>query len=115
MAANTQRHQIVFIIGAARRDWILVMHQFCHHILPMLLAYLAKGVTADVSVPDLSPTAAVPLVLVIATGKFLVVPFHHLAVVYTVTTLVIGQLWATAISAWPLWFHGHGLHLNYYQ
>jgi hypothetical protein len=71
--------------------------------------------TTDVPVPNTSPPLIVAFVMVIATGKVLVVTFHHLAVVYTVTTLVIGQLWATAISAWPLWFHWHGLHLNYYQ
>lgn len=97
MAANTQRHQIVFIIGAARRDWLLVMHQFCHHILPMLLAHLTQRMLMNIAVTDFLPRIAVPCVLVIATGKFLVVLFHHLAMVFTVTALVVCQLWAATI------------------
>lgn len=112
MAGHTQALQILLGIGAARRDWLLVMHQFCHHILPMLLAYLANGVAADVSVPDLSPTAAVPLVLVIATGEVLVVLLHHLSVLFAVTAFVVCQPWAATEPAGALWFHGHGIHLR---
>ena len=112
IAGHAQTLQILLGIGAARRDWLLVMHQFCHHILPMLLTYLAKGVAADVSVPDLSPTAAVPLVLVIATGKVLVVTFHHLLVIFTVAALMVSQPWAATEPAGALWFHGHGIHLR---
>ena len=89
MAGYAQTLQILLGIATARRDWLLVMHQFCHHILPMLLTYLTKGVTADVSVPDLSPVSTVSLVLVIATSKVLVVPFHHLPMVFTVAALVV--------------------------
>ena len=112
MAGHAQTLQILIVIGATRRDWLLVMHQRCQHILPMFLAYLANGVAADVSAPDLSPTAAVPLVLVIATGKVLVVTFHHLPMVFTVAALVVSQLWAATIPTWALWFHWHRIHLR---
>ena len=112
MAGHAQTLQILLGIGAARRDWLLVMHQFCHHILPMLLAYLAKGVTADVSVPDLSPVSTVSLMLVIATGKVFVVPLHHLPMVVTVAALVVSQLWTATIPTWALWFHWHRIHLR---
>ena len=112
MAGHAQTLQILIVIGAARRDWLLVMHQRCQHILPMFLAYLANGVAADVSVPDLSPTAAVPLVLVIATGKVLVMLLHHLTMVFAVAALVVSQLWTATITTWALWFHGHVIHLR---
>ena len=112
MAGHAQTLQILIVIGAARRDWLLVMHQRCQHILPMFLAYLANGVAADVSVPDLSPTAAIPLVLVIATSKMFVVLLHHLPMVFAVAALVVSQLWAATIPTWTLWFHWHRIHLR---
>ena len=107
MAANTQRHQIVFIIGAASGDRLLVMHQLCHHILPMLLAHLTQRMLMNIAVTDFLPRIAVPLVLVIDTGKVFVVTFHHLAMVFTVTALVVCQLWAATIPTGSLWFSWH--------
>lgn len=115
MAGHAQTLQVFLAVGTTSGDGLLVMHQLCHHILPMLLAQLAERVTIDVSIPDLTPSFAVSLMLIVATSKVLIVLLHQLSMVFTVTTLVFGQLWAAAVSARSLRFHGHWLHLDFGQ
>ena len=115
MAADAKALQVAFVMGAAICQGQNMMNQLCCFVLAVALAQLTKRMTTDVPVPNPSPPLIVAFVMVIATGKFLVVPFHHLAVVFAVTALLVGQLWAAAVSTWPLWFHGHGLHLDYCQ
>ena len=112
MAGHAQTLQVFFAVGTTSGDGLLVMHQLCHHILPMLLTQLAERVTVDVSIPDLTPSFAVSLMLIVATGKMLVMLLHKLSVVFAVTALVVGQIWAAAVSARPLRFRWHRIHLG---
>ena len=113
MAGHAQTLQVFFAVGTTSGDGLLVMHQLCHHILPMLLTQLAERVTVDVSIPDLTPSFAVSLMLIVATDKVLVVLLHQFSMVFAVTTLVVGQFWAALVSTRPLRFHGHWGHLDF--
>ena len=111
MAADAQALQIIFIVSAAVSQWQNVVNKLCCLVPSLALTQLAKRMAADVPVPNLSPPLIVAFVMIVATGKMLVVILHQLAVVFAVATLMVGQLWAALVSAWTLWFHRHWLHL----
>jgi len=111
MAADAQALQIAFVMSATFCQGQDVVNKLCRFVPSFALAYLAKRMAADVPVPNPSPPLIVAFVMVVATGKVLVVVLHQLAVVFAVAALVVGQLWAALVSAWPLWFHGHWFHL----
>lgn len=112
MAADAQALQVTFIVGATLCQGLDMMHQFGLNKPSLALAYLAQRMATDVAVPNPAPSFIVTRVVVVATGEVVVVPLHHLPMVFAVATLVVGQLGATTVSAWSLMFHGHGVHLN---
>ena len=112
MAADTQTLQIFLVIRAAIGKWQFMMHQSRHHVFPLAVAPLAQRMSLDVPVTDFPPPLIVSLVMVIATGKMLIVSLHQLAVLFAVTALVVGKLGAAAEPAGPLWFHRHRIHLD---
>ena len=112
MAADAKALQVAFVMGAAICQGQNMMNQLCCFVLTVALAQLTKWMTTDVPVPNPSPPLIVAFMMVVATGKFLVVPFHHLAMVFAVAALMVSQFWTAAVSAWSLWFHWHGLHLD---
>ena len=83
------------------------MHQLSSLELAVALAPLTERMAVDVVIPYLPPVFIVTFVVVVATGEVIVVLLHHLPMVFAVAALVVGQLWAAAVSAWPLRFHGH--------
>jgi len=107
MAADAQALQIALIMGATICQGQNMMNQLCCFVPAVALAQLTKRMTTDVPVPNPSPTLIVPLVVVVATGEVLVVPFHHLAMVFAVTAFVVCQLWAATIPTGSLWFSWH--------
>ena len=111
MAADAQALQIIFIVSAAVSQWQNVVNKLCCLVPSLALAHLAKRMVADVPVPNSSPPLIITFVMVVATGKVLVVVLHQLAVVFAVAALVVSQLWAALVSAWPRRFHGHWFHL----
>ena len=107
MAANAKALQIVLIMSAAICQRFDVMHQLCLGESSLTLTPFTKRMAADVAVSNLTPVLIVPLVVVVATGEVLVVPFHHLAMVFAVTAFVVCQLWAATIPTGSLWFSWH--------
>ena len=99
MTADAQALQIIFIVSAAVSQGQNVMDKLCCFVPAVALAQLTKGMAADVPVPNSSPPLIVTLVVVIATGKMLVVVLHQLAVAFAIAALVVGQLWAALVSA----------------
>lgn len=83
------------------------MHQLSGLEPALALASFTKRMAVYVAVPNLSPGFVITLVVVITTSKMLVVLLHHLPVVFAITALMVGQLRATTVSAWALWFHWH--------
>ena len=107
MAADAKALQVTLIMSAAVRQRFDMMHQLGLGESALTLTPFTKRMAADVAVPNPSPTLIVPLVVVVATGEVLVVPFHHLAVVFTVAAFVVCQLWAATIPTGSLWFSWH--------
>ena len=89
-----------------------VMHQLGLAESSLTLTPFTKRMAADVAVPYLSPNLIVSIVVVVTTGEVLVVPLHHLPMVFAVTAFVVSQLWAATIPTWALWFHWHEIHLR---
>ena len=112
VTAGAQTLQIAFVMSAPLCQWLDVMHQLGLGEPTLTLASLAQWVATDIAVPNPAPSLIVTLVVVVATGEVVIVSLHHLPMVFAVTTLVVGQFGAAAVSAGSLWFHGHGVHLN---
>ena len=112
VTADAQALQIALIMSATISQRFDVMHQLGLAESSLTLTPFTKRMAADVAVPYLSPNLIVPLVVVVTTGKVLVVPLHHLPMVFAVAALVVSQLWATTIPTWTLWFHWHRIHLR---
>ena len=112
MTADAQTLQVAFVMGAPLCQWLDVMHQLGFGEPSQTLTPLAQRVAGNVAVPNPAPVLIVTSVVVVATGEVVIVSLHHLPMVFTVATLVVGQLGAATVSAWSLRFHGHGVHLN---
>ena len=113
MTADAQALQVALVMSAAICQRFDVMHQSGLGESSLTLTPFTKWTATDVAVSYLPPILIVSLVMFVATSKVLVVLLHHLPVVFAVTAFVVGQLWATAVSARSLGFHGHGIPLAY--
>ena len=88
-----------------------MVHQRCHRNFTHSKTSLAERMTADVSVTDFLPRISVPLMLVVATGKMLVVPLHKSSMFLAVACPAVGQVGTAAVAAGAFRFCGHGVHL----
>lgn len=107
MATDAQALQVALFMGATLCQWLDMMHQLGLGEPTLTLTPLTHRVAGNVAVPNPTPSLIIPLVVIVATGKVVVMPLHHLPMVFAVTALVVGQLWAATVSAWSLRFHGH--------
>lgn len=107
MTADAQALQVVLVMSAAICQRFDVMHQLGRSEFTLTLTLFTERMAADVAVSYPAPVLIVPLVVVVATGEVLVVPFHHLAVLFTVAAFVVCQLWAATIPTGSLWFSWH--------
>ena len=84
MTRGAERHQIALVMCAAVGDWSNVMHKRREDVSAPLLAALAERIPRQMTVANPAPCASIPLVLIVATGKMLVMSLHdflvHLAV-----------------------------------
>ena len=67
----------------------------------------------DVSVADFLPQISVTLMLIVATGKMLVMPLHQAPMFLAVACPAVGQVWTATVSAGAFRFRWHGLHLDF--
>ena len=107
MATDAKALQIALVMSAPFCQRLYVMYQPGLGESPLALATLTQWMARNVTVPNPAPLLIVAFVMVIATGKMLVVLLHHLPMVFAVTALVVSQLRAAAVSAWPLRFPWH--------
>ena len=92
MTANTERHQVALLMCAAVRERPDVMHKRREDVSPLLFAHLTERIPRQVSISNPAPYAAIPLVLIVATGKMLVMSLHDFLVRLTVTALSIRKV-----------------------
>lgn len=92
VATHTQTHEIALVICAATRQRLSMMHQHCHRSFSQPKVHLAERMAADIAVSDFPSRISVPLMLLVATGKMLIMPLHKPAMFFAVGTLAVRQI-----------------------
>ena len=112
MTTGAQAPQIALIVRAAIGDGLHMMHQGCHRRSPQSKALLAKWMHRYISVTDFSPRISIPLMLIVATGKMLVMPLHQAPMFFAVACPAVGQIGTAAVSAGAFRFRWQSHHLG---
>ena len=99
MATGTQAPQIALVIRTTVGDRLHMMNEGCHRCSPQPKTLLAERMRRDVSVTHLSPATSVPLVLIVATGKMLIMPLHQPTMFLAVARPAVSQIRTAAVSA----------------
>ena len=92
MTRYAERHQIALIMCAAFRNRSDVMHKRRKDVSALHFALLAERMPRQVSVTNPAPCAAIPCVLIVATGKMLVMSLHRFLVRLTVTAFSVCKI-----------------------
>ena len=107
MAGPAERHQVLFVVPPALRDWEDVVHFPHQRYAAFRQALLAERVLSGVVVSDPFPGAAVFLVDVRRALKAVVLPIHYYFVLFAVPFFCEPR--ASGVTAGALWFSGHFL------
>ena len=107
MTGDAERHQILRIMRATIDERLDVMHERRENISALLFALLAERIPRQVSISNPAPCAAIPCVLIVATGKMLVMSLHDFLVRLTVATLPVRKVRAARHAAGALWPSRH--------
>ena len=113
MATGAQAPKIALVIRSAIGKGLHMMHQRCHACSPQPQALLTEWMRLDVSVAVFLPRTSVPLMLIVATGKMLVMPLHQAPMFFAVARPAVGQVWTATVSAGAFWFRWHRVHLDF--
>ena len=107
MTGDAERHQILRIMRATIDERLDVMHERRENISALLFALLAERIPRQVSISNPAPCAAIPCVLIVATGKMLVMSLHDFLVRLTVATLPVRKVRAARHTAGSLRLSWH--------
>ena len=107
MTRYAERHQILRIMRTAVGERSNMMHKRRKDVSAPLLATLTQRMPRQVSVTNPAPYAAIPLVLIVATGKMLVMSLHDFLVRLTVTAFSIRKVRTTRHTAGSLRLSWH--------
>jgi len=107
MAGYTERHQVALIVRAAVGERSNMMHECRENVSALLFALLAERIPRQVSISNPAPCAAIPCVLIVATGKMLVMSLHDFLVRLTVATLPVRKVRAARHAAGALRLSRH--------
>ena len=107
MTRYAERHQIALLMCAAVREWTYVMHECRENVSAVLFTLLAERIPRQMSVTDFLPRIPIPLVLIVATGKMLVMFLHNFLVCLTVTAFPVCKIRTACHSTRALWFSRH--------
>ena len=107
MTGYAERHQIVFIMCAALRKRLDMMDERRKDISALLFAHLTERMPCQVTVTNPTPYAAISRVLIVATGKMLVMFLHNFFVRFTVTAFSIRKIRTARHAAGALRFSRH--------
>ena len=83
------------------------MHECRENISALLFAFLTERIPRQMSVTNPAPYAAIPLVLIVATGKMLVMSLHDFLVRLTVTAFSVRKVRTACHAAGSFRFTGH--------
>ena len=107
MTANAERHEIALIMRAAIAERLDVMHERRRHKASVRSAHLAQRFSCQMSVANLSPHTAIPLVLPVAASEAFVVLLHRLLVLLAVAALAVRQIGTACHAARAFRFPRH--------
>ena len=92
---------------AALRNRLDVMHESSEDVSALFFAHLTERMPCQMSVTNPAPRAAIPLVLIIAARKVLVVSLHNFLVLLAVAALSVCKIWTSCHSTRAFRFSGH--------
>ena len=92
MTGDAERHQIALVMCAALRNRSDVIHKRCANVSPLLFAHLTERMTCQMSVTNPAPLTSVPLVLIVAAHKILVMSLHNFFVRLAVAALSVREV-----------------------
>ena len=107
VTADAKRHEIVLVMRAAIAERLDVMHERRRDEASVRSAHLTQRLSCQMSVTNLSPRAAVPLVLSVAASEAFVVPLHRLLMLLAVAALAVRQVGTAAVAARTFRFPRH--------
>ena len=107
VARHTQRHEIALIMRAATAERLDVMHKRRRNETSVRSAHLAQRFSCQMSVANLSPHTAIPLVLPVAASEAFVVLLHRLLVLLAVAALAVRQIGTACHAARAFRFPRH--------
>ena len=107
MTRHAKRHEIALVMRAAIAERLDVMHECRRHEASLRPAHLAQRFSYQMPVANLSPHAAVSLMLPITASEALVVPLHRLLMLLAVAALLVCQIRAARHTAGAFRFPRH--------
>ena len=107
MTRYAERHQVALVMRAAVGERLDVMDKRRENVSALLFALLAERIPRQVSISNPAPYAAIPLVLIVATGKMLVMSLHDFLVRLTVTAFSVRKVRTACHAAGSFRFTGH--------
>lgn len=107
MTRGAERHQVALIVRATVGERLDVMDKRRENVSALLFALLAERMPRQVSISNPAPYSAIPLVLIVATGKMLVMSLHDFLVRLTVAALSIRKVRTACHSAGALRLSRH--------
>lgn len=110
VARYAKRHQIALRMCATVGERSDMMNKRRKDISALLFAHFTKWMTCQVTITNLAPRAAIPLVLIVAAREVLVVSLHDFLMCLTVTAFSICEIRTSCHSAGTFLLFRH-LHL----
>ena len=107
VARHAKRHEIALVMRAAIAERLDVMHERRRDEASVRSAHLTQRLSCQMSVTNLSPRAAVPLVLSVAASEAFVVPLHRPLVLIAVAALPVRKIGTTCHAARTFRFPRH--------
>ena len=107
VTADAKRHQIALVMRAAIAERLDVMHKRRRHEVSVRSAHLTQWFSCQMPVANLSPHAAVPLMLSVAASEALVVPLHRLLMLLAVAALPVREIGTACHAARAFRFPRH--------
>ena len=115
MARYAERHQIALVMRAAIAERLDVMHERRCHKASVLSAHLTQRFSCQMPVANLSPHAAVPLMLPIAASEALVMSLHRLLMLLAVAALPVREIRTACHAAGSFRLSRHPSHAPSYD
>ena len=107
MTRHAERHQVALIVRAAVGERSNMMHKRRKDVSALLFTHLTERMPRQVSISNPAPYATIPLVLIVATRKMLVMSLHDFLLRLTVTAFSIRKVRTACHAAGSLRFTGH--------